>query len=220
MTRTFRWQKIDETTLADHTTLTSNDNCIFIGHYNAGDGYDENTDLAINSTIHNLKILDTQHHRVPHKLRAVAWCKRALMALNADWAKTVTWVPIPPSKTKDDEAYNPKMSQVLEAFDNERDIDFRELVFQTVSTNTSHGGEVRLSVDDLLEVYSIDENLVDPEPTRIILFDDVLSTGNHFRAMQRCINSRFPACTVEGVFIARRIPKKIDPFTGFDDLDF
>jgi hypothetical protein len=41
-----------------------------------------------------------------------------------------------------------------------------------------------------LREYYIDENLVDPRPRWIGVFDDVLTVGTHFVAMKRVLSAR------------------------------
>jgi predicted amidophosphoribosyltransferase len=58
----------------------------------------------------------------------------------------------------------------------------------------------------LAQYYEIDENLADPEPENIAVFDDILTTGTHFRAAKRVLSERFPNARIFGFFIARRVP--------------
>jgi hypothetical protein len=50
--------------------------------------------------------------------------------------------------------------------------------------------------------FEIDESLANPAPTRVILFDDVLTTGSHFKAMQMVLQMRFPGIHMMGLFLA------------------
>jgi len=213
-----RWTRIDETQREDHWYLTEDDHCIFLGDYNAGDGFAETTDQALNSTIHNLKKLPTDPN-ARYRAQAVDRCVRALSVLNTEWVNSVTWVPVPPSKIKTDPSYNPKMLDVLRGVTAHGEMDVRELIFQQESTRTSHQSETRVSIDELVNVYRIDEGLSEPEPERIVLLDDVLTTGTHFKAMKATLQQRFPDCYIYGLFFTRRIPRSVDPYEDFDDLD-
>jgi hypoxanthine-guanine phosphoribosyltransferase len=49
---------------------------------------------------------------------------------------------------------------------------------------------------------------------RVLLFDDVLNSGKHFKA-QQLLAQRFPDATILAVFLARCLP---DPPVAFDPL--
>ncbi len=53
---------------------------------------------------------------------------------------------------------------------------------QSQSTEPVHLDENRPGTDDLKKRYTIDENLIEQRPNNIILFDDVMTTGAHFKA--------------------------------------
>jgi len=83
--------------------------------------------------------------------------------------------------------------------------DVRELIVQTQTLPPYHADSVRNAVT-LAQCYAIDDELTDPEPTTVAVFDDILATGTHFRAMKRVLLQRFPDVHVVGIFIARRAP--------------
>ena len=98
------------------------------------------------------------------------------------------------------------------------DIDVRELVVQTQSTDAAHESDHRPSVEELLEIYEIKEDLTAPAPTRIAIIDDVLTAGTHYRAMHTKLAQRFPGIPIVGMFIARRIFPQIDLAGILEDL--
>jgi len=63
----------------------------------------------------------------------------------------------------------------------------------------------RVSVEDLLQLYQINEPQALPPPTTIGVLDDVLTAGTHFRAMKTKLGERFPDVPITGIFIARRV---------------
>ena len=67
--------------------------------------------------------------------------------------------------------------------------------------------EERPKPDDLYANYEIDGALVDPKPRQMAVVDDVLTTGAHFKAMQRLLNEMYPDVPLAGIFIARRVPE-------------
>jgi predicted amidophosphoribosyltransferase len=94
------------------------------------------------------------------------------------------------------------MLQVLRGLGN---ADVRELVIQTESMEATHVSDQRHTINELVANYEIDEDQAEPEPTHIVIVDDMMTAGAHFRAMARVLGERFPAVPISGVFLARRI---------------
>lgn len=68
-----------------------------------------------------------------------------------------------------------------------------------------------MTVEELLQLYSIDESVAAPMPGAIGIVDDVLTAGTHYRAMHTVLANRFPGVPIIGLFVARRIFPD-DPF--------
>jgi len=68
----------------------------------------------------------------------------------------------------------------------------------------SHTTLNRISFEELLSIYRIDEEYAHPEPNFIFLVDDVLTSGCHYKAMKSILNSRFPNTKLAAIFLARR----------------
>jgi len=66
--------------------------------------------------------------------------------------------------------------------------------------------EERVGIPELIESMGIDEARAHPEPRTIGIFDDVLTTGRHFKAVQAVLRDRFPGIPVVGLFVVRRVP--------------
>ena len=66
-----------------------------------------------------------------------------------------------------------------------------------------------MSIPKLIESMSVDEGITDLAPHSIGIFDDVLTTGRHFRAVQTILRRRFPDISTVGVFVVRRVPDAI-----------
>lgn len=126
-------------------------------------------------------------------------------AIPQEWLAGATLVPIPPSKAKDDPRYDDRLVRVLQRVD--AGLDVRELVIQEGSTSAAHESDDRPRPDDLLAIYKIDETKVEPEPNKLVLFDDLLTTGCHFKAAARLLREGFPNKSIIGLFIARRAPE-------------
>lgn len=197
--------EIDHLTRPDHYYLSENDVCYFLGEYTAHESF---TFSETNSIISNLKkTLDRRERPEWHyKTRDIFRAGLALgNAISDYWRQNAVFVPIPPSKAKGDPLYDDRMVRVLQAIDNRNPVQVREIILQTESTEAAHEGGVSRDPDRIKELYSVNESLCDPPPGRIVICDDVLTTGGHFKAMQSTLVDLFPEATICGIFIARRV---------------
>ncbi len=206
MAETIRLRAIDESNIRDHARLTTSDKCLFLYEYTSGASY---TASSTNNLIFNLKkkpserLIKGGYH---YKTKAIDQCISDLkQALNPKWLETATLVPTPSSRVLGDPDYDDRMELICRGLIEGADV--RNIVRQTSSTPRSHEaapGE-RLTVEQLLKVYEINEALTSPAPKQIGIFDDVLTAGTHFRAMSTILGERFPGVRITGIFIARRI---------------
>ena len=206
-----RLTSIDDLTLPDHRYLSDSDDCYFIGEYTARTGYAYS---PTNSLILNFKKPMDRHGRPEwhHKELAIQKAAAAFRrALNPGALDRLTFVPIPPSKAKEDPLYDNRLIKMLFAIRGEPPLDIREIVVQTRSTSATHDQEVRPGPNKIEELYRIDETLMKPAPSYIAVVDDLLTTGAHFRATKSILSARFPEVAVVGLFIARRVPNTSDP---------
>jgi hypothetical protein len=191
----------DDGTREDHFYLRADDDCFYFIEYTARKRYDHS---PANSFIGNLKKSPNKRgtYEWRHKLNAIAEAASTLQReLPKKWLAGSTFVPIPPSDAKDDPEYDDRMTQILARLK----VDVREVVYQRCSMPPTHESEERHSVDDLLENYEIDEGQAKPAPKHIVIVDDMVTAGAHFRAMTRILSRRFPGVPISGVFLARRI---------------
>lgn len=201
---------VDNLTRPDHCHLDEGDYCYYIGEYTARRGFSFS---PTNQLIYNFKKKPDRRDRPEwrYKLDAIREIGAAFRSsLGDDFLTTVTLVPMPPSKVRGDPMYDDRMMQMLRLACNGLVSDIRELLLQRESTIPVHEAEVRPTVDDLASNFIIDESCAEPAPSKIALFDDLLTTGAHFKAAQRVIQSRFPGVPIAGFFVARRVPETID----------
>ena len=202
--------KVDALTLPDHWYLDESDTCYFLGHYTARAGYEHS---QTNSLISNLK-KDMSRRGTPewrYKLQAIEQAAEGFRRCFTPQAlDSVTFVPVPPSKIRDDDLYDDRMTQVLKRMRPHPAVDVRELIVQTRSTEAAHGSPTRPSPAQIEALYTIDERRTNPKPQRIIVADDILTTGAHFKAATDLLTTRFPGVPVFGLFIARRVPEADD----------
>ena len=202
MPELIRLTEIDATNIDLHPRLTADDKCFFLFEYTSGKGYGFS---STNSLISNLKKKPDANGQ-GYKAAAINECATTLRrALNDDWLKQATLVPVPPSKAVGDPMYDNRMERICTTMG--AALDVRLLVRQTVSMAAAHelAPGARPSVEDLLEVYEINEALTTPLPKMIGVFDDVLTAGTHYRAMKSILTERFPSVPIYGFFIARRV---------------
>lgn len=198
-----RLLEIDDLVRGDHFYLEEGDLCFYWGEYSArmGYGYSETNSLIFNFK-KSLKRRD--HPDWPYKGKAIDLIATSFRKIfSEDMFSNMTLIPVPPSKKKGDTEHDDRMLQLLQKMGEGRDADIRELVGQTQSREAAHQSNNRPRPEDLEAIYQIDETLTSPEPETIIVFDDVLTTGCHFKAMQKVLSNRFPNAQIVGVFIAR-----------------
>ena len=203
--------KIDKLSLHEHSYLDNDDHCAFLGEYTAYKGFSHS---VTNQLIINLKKEVDRRGKEEWKYKGIA-IRTAAEALRksirADWLNSATFVPIPPSKKKTDPMYDDRMSQVLQNINPGNPVDWREIIIQTQSTAAAHESEIRLNPSQLYNLYEIDETQCNPGPARIVIVDDVVTAGAHFKAAQRILSEHFGNITIVGVFIARRV-READKF--------
>lgn len=204
---TARLSKIDELTRPDHTFIEPEDECYYIGDYYAGRGFSFST---INNLINNLRKPMDRRNRPDewrHKQSATVTCGNMLReAINEEWLSEATLVPMPSSKKRDHAEYDDRIPKILTELASGRRVDIRELVVMKQSVQQSHLAQERVSIPELIENMSLDETVAEPPPRSIGVFDDVLTTGRHFKAVQTMLRRRFPGISIVGIFIVRRVP--------------
>ena len=201
--------KIESLLLSEHSYLDSKDNCYFFGEYSARKGYNFS---KTNQLILNLKksVANCKANDWPYKEKAISEAAEMLKgAIKRN--SNATFVPIPPSKSKSDPLYDDRILRLLYKMSEDwENSDIRELVYQIASTDASHDSSLRPAPEDLIKIYRINEKLVVPAPTNIIVVDDVLTTGSHFKAVKLLLTNEFPKSNIFGIFIARRALRQID----------
>jgi hypothetical protein len=185
--------------------LSATDQCYFLREYTSGRGF---THSETNRLILNLKKSPDRRGRPEwrYKEHAIQQVAREFRAsLNLQRLRAVTFVPMPPSKRQDDPLYDDRMLRVLQTFDEERQLDIRELLLFSESIAPAHATIARPTIEDLIANLEIDDALAQPAPTSIALVDDVLTTGAHFVAAKRVLSTRFSGASIRGLFVARRV---------------
>lgn len=201
----FKLQKIDQSLLKEHYFLEKNDYCFFFGDYAASQGY---THSPMNDLIHNFKKPVDRKKKQEWQYKEQAINKVVQMLLDSkNWQafKKYTWIPIPPSKSRSDKDYDDRLMKVLlKLKEQEPSLDVRDLFSIKSSRKAAHEPDSkRPKPEEHMKNMIFDQNQKDPSPIKIIVFDDVITTGSHFKAVQAILRQNFPDTPIAGVFIAR-----------------
>jgi len=198
---------IDYLTVNDHSYLNlTEDECYFLGTYTSNEGF--NSSNSNNSLILNLKkkpstsALPGYHY----KQKAINQIASYINNIFDDQALSqITFIPIPPSKIPGHVDYDDRMLRVLQKAFDKRGADIRELVTQVNSRECSHESEIRPSISDLENNLQINTSLEKSLKNTIILFDDIITSGTHFKAIKNVLSERYPDKKIIGVFVCRRV---------------
>lgn len=196
--------KLDGLALSQHVDLEKTDKCYYWRQYTPGMGYNFST---TNQLIHNFQIPILENHRKHHKEGAIKQIAKefAQVLIKEQVFRECTFVPMPTSKPYNHPEYDDRLCRILHKVAEIKQInmDIRQLVFQTSEMKPSKTGH-RLSADELDQIYKLDRSLISPKPKAIIVFDDVLTKGSHFKAMQKTLKTEitFANVTIIGIFIA------------------
>ncbi len=210
-----RLTSIDDTNRSDHYFLTESDRCLFFGEYFSGKGYSGG---PTNQLIHNYKIkpsaLLTNPGRRRFKEEAIREIASALRRVTDSASMTqITFVPVPPSKTPGHPDYCDRLARTLRLAFGGLNADIREVLMQTQSVEADHESAERRSKEALAEITAINEiALTQRVRDTIVLFDDVLTSGKHFKVCQECLQERLPGQNIVGVFVARCV--RPNPFAA------
>ncbi len=198
---------LDEQRRREHCHLSAADDCRYLFEYLPG-SWGSGT---VGRLIANFKCRPTLAAAHPARLHfkecAIARIAAALRACACRaFVEGATWVPVPPSVVPAESDYDDRLARTLDRAFTGYDLDLRRLLRQTHSTRPDHHGAHRLSCAALLRVIRTDVQALAERPprTRIVLFDDLLTTGKHYRCCEQRLHELLPRIPVCGWFIARR----------------
>lgn len=199
----------------DHWHLQPDDKCAFFGEYAARQGY---THSDTNQIIANLKKKPELKNtgQWPHKVRAMAKVSLSIARnLTPDGLSNSTFVPMPSSKTKQHPQYDDRMAQVVRGIG--ANIDMREILATITDRDPMHESSKRRDPEELEKSISVDQSLITKKPNRILLIDDLLTTGCSFKVCSKIIRQVWPDIPIVGIFVARRVIPQED--FGFDVVE-
>lgn len=204
------YSEIDELTRKDHFYLTPIDECYFEGEYTPREGFSYSD---TNNFIHNLKKPVERRGRAEwrYKENAISRAAKSIkLGFEKDWIKSVVLIPSPPSKMPTDQAYDDRIIRILKQIEPQWNLDIRKLIVQTRNREAMHTLDDRYTPDQLMNMWEINEALINPIPSKIAFVDDILTSGTHFRAAKDLLQQRFGPLSVTGIFLARVVRPNID----------
>lgn len=200
---------LDAPNRLDHAFLAASDRCSFLAPYRPGASCNRE---GCNQLIRNFKCEPSVARHNPqrrrHKQLAIVTLAHWLRAaLTQEEAERCTWVPIPPSKRRGDPDFDDRLTRTLSLAFDAYDVDVRSLLQQVHSTVPDHAGASRVSAGALYDNLRLDVPVLSARPVRaqIALFDDVLTSGKHYKCCQRRLREALPSTPIAGVFLARRV---------------
>ena len=212
---------MDASELCEHAALGWADECYYLLEYLPGKRYGFSWE---NDAIKHLKRRMDRSAGIALKrkewaIEQLGDMLRPALGEVIDFA-TTTIVPVPPSRVRSDVFYDDRVVKVLRrACPDSAGADIRELIVCREGRAAAHESERRPGVDELVEGYDLgdlgasgelDGGAVRgaaagaPVRERIVVFDDVITSGNHYAACKRFLLTHFPGREIVGVFVARR----------------
>jgi hypothetical protein len=198
------WKKLDQVENPP-ARLDASDVCFYARDYASGRNfeYSEANNLIINFK----KSVSTRGTaQWYYKERAIKRFAQELASLLGSTSAELFVAPIPPSKRRDDPAYDPRLDMVLEQVTHQcNNVTVTNTIVRTVSKTPAHqSGSYRPSVDEVYESLDWNESL--PERAKLmVLVDDVITAGTSFKACQKLVYQNAPQINVIGVFWARTV---------------
>ena len=179
----FEMRPFDDRTRADHAYLSATDQCWWLTEYVGGHRHLRGTSSRL---IGSLKAVPSRIAFDRQRTRERRWAECALAdllrgAITRAWAEAATWIPIPPSRVFLDVDHDQRLLPVLRRAFHGYDVDVRTILSLRVSTDPDHLSARRSSADALYQRLQIDPHTLAARPLRdrLVLFDDVVTTGKH-----------------------------------------
>ena len=205
----------------DHTYLSVDDVCVYFGEYTptGTSGKPAYSLSRANDIVSNLKKspLTKGTSQWTHKQRTIKSLGKLIRRnLEGNDLQSLTFIPAPPSKAKNDPEYDPRMLHVAKAIGN--DVDARPILETALSRTPASLSDNSRFVDSIKANSRIDQSQVELRPVSktIIFIDDMITTGATFVACKSLLEEHFEDVEIYGLFIVRRVP--LDSSDDFDDL--
>lgn len=213
---TGRLRTIGELERPDHWHLLEGDQCVFFGEYTPGENWEHS---STNQLILNLKKKPSRAQGTPqwrHKLRAIREVATVIRAnLRPEALATTLFVPIPSSKGPAHPDFDPRMLAVARAIGQPaRPV---ELITAIGDRPAFHENNDPRNPEELMAQLQVSADPLPPNAERVMLLDDMITTGCSFRACKNLLEAQYPGIPVFGLFVSRRVLP--NPFAAFEELE-
>jgi hypothetical protein len=181
--------------LADHAYLEASDECYFLWEYCANLEDDPTTRL-----IRDFKLKPGM--RTSHKATAMHQAAAALSAVIPDaWRRQAVFVPLPPSKSAGHAEYDERLLKLLRWV--QPGLTNIEGLLQTRTDSAALQKGIS-PLERAANMIVTSEGRT-PLPKTLILVDDVVTSGAHFKAACIVLNRAFRPQKIIGLFLARTL---------------
>jgi hypothetical protein len=199
-----RPRKIDELTRSDHYHLCQEDDCYYLWEWDAEPYAVSAVTDFIGNFQRDMRFKDAANQWPwSFKKQAIIYAARAIAEILLPEWRTSTFVPVPPSKTREHPGHDPRLLTTL-TLPVCTVSDARELVIQVENTQSR---EKNVPPHVRASKWRVDQSLLVPAPRHIVVFDDLLTGGSHFAGMKVVLGREFPNVEISGLFLARRLVK-------------
>lgn len=186
--------------------ITADDECYYARDYISRGNY---KDSEANQLVSNFKKHPKYRGTASWRYKEQA-INRFARELAAAIVQNVSVAAIPPSKLPNHPEYDSRLSDCLVLLGQLRsDLVIEKPFTCRESTVPSHHGGGR-RIDDI--VANLEWHGLSPGCRTLILIDDVLTTGAHFKACKRIVAREAAEVRVAGVFWARTVWREENPF--------
>ncbi len=195
-------QRLTEDQRAEHAFLQPDDEIYFLCDYHPGrdGGVGNRLILDFKTDINEARLTYWVGRQKSRATRTLAEEVRHVWP--SAWGEDTRAVPVPPSGPWDHPDYDPRLTDLLKI----AGISFSDIMVLTDFFKPIHLETARPSPADLAATYRVARRaLPQRRPARWVIFDDVLTTGRHFRAMDQVLRAAFPKAQIAGLFLARRV---------------
>ncbi len=200
--------KLELDPVGGHSALAPDDLCYYIGDYTPRAGYAHS---EMNKRIINLKKDPSRRDKDEwqYKEKAIRESARLLTSAFSDYPlERCIFIPIPPSKNRDDPMYDDRLMQILNRVIGIEESQIIEAINVRSSTDAVHlSSGRRATVEAIKQNYILDHLNFTEKPKVVWLFDDVIASGAHFKAAKQLLMTvpSLETIPIVGLFIARSI---------------
>jgi hypothetical protein len=194
--------------------LQSEDKCYYYMTYDPYSNLQENHEkqVVVNLKISNSDLKDKPARKF-YKDQSITQISKWLVNTISNHTELLDylWIPASPSKSKSDENYDNRLIRILDLVKKEiPSFNFFDAFFVKQSVLESHKSNNR-DVQKKLDNLGLNEKFLEKlSKNKVVIFDDVLTTGSTFKAAQTKLLEVHDALKIIGIFIAKTVCKDIE----------